>query len=197
VAKINKGSKEVRVNERIRVSQVRVIDENGQMVGVLGTRDAILQARERGFDLVEVSPGAVPPVCRIMDYGKYKYEISKKAKKAKRKQHVMQLKEIKMRPGIESHDYDFKMKNARRFLEEHNKVKFSLIFRGREVTHLDIGMNLMKRVSAELAELANIESGPRREGMNVMMVVGPKPGLIKKTTEEESDEVMEEGDVKS
>jgi translation initiation factor IF-3 len=196
VGKINKGSKEVRVNERIRVSQVRVVDENGQMVGVLSTRDAIEQARGRGFDLVEVSPAAVPPVCRVMDYGKYKYELSKKAKKAKRKQHVVHLKEIKMRPGIESHDYNFKMNHARRFLEEHDKVKFSLIFRGREVTHLDIGMALFDRVARDLAEIANIESGPRREGMNVIMVLGPKPGLIKKP-EDDSEEIAEEEDVTS
>jgi translation initiation factor IF-3 len=196
VGKINKGSKEVRINERIRVSQVRVVDENGQMVGVLSTRDAIEQARGRGFDLVEVSPAAVPPVCRIMDYGKYKYELSKKAKKAKRKQHVVHLKEIKMRPGIEAHDYNFKMNHARRFLEERDKIKFSLIFRGREVTHLDIGMALFDRVARDLAEIANIESGPRKEGMNVIMVLGPKPGLIKKP-EEDSEEVAEEEDVTS
>lgn len=196
MGKINKGSKEVRINERIRVSQVRVVDENGQMVGVLSTRDAIEQARGRGFDLVEVSPAAVPPVCRIMDYGKYKYELSKKAKKAKRKQHVVHLKEIKMRPGIEAHDYNFKMNHARRFLEERDKIKFSLIFRGREVTHLDIGMALFDRVARDLAEIANIESGPRKEGMNVIMVLGPKPGLIKKP-EDDSEEVAEEEDVTS
>ena len=196
MGEINKGSKEVRINERIRVSQVRVVDENGQMVGVISTRDAIEKARERGLDLVEVSPAAVPPVCRIMDYGKYKYELSKKAKKAKRKQHVMHLKEIKMRPGIESHDYNFKMAHARRFLEELNKVKFSLIFRGREVTHLDIGMALFDRVAHDLAEIATIESGPRKEGMTIIMVVCPKPGLTKKS-EDDSDVVTEEQDVTS
>jgi translation initiation factor IF-3 len=196
VGEINKGSKEVRINERIRVSQVRVVDENGLMVGVIGTRDAIERARERGLDLVEVSPAAVPPVCRIMDYGKYKYELSKKAKKAKRKQHVMHLKEVKMRPGIEAHDYNFKMNHARRFLEEYNKVKFSLIFRGREVTHLDIGMALFDRVAHDLAEMATIESGPRKEGMSIIMVLCPKPGLTKKS-EDDSEAVTEEQDVTS
>ena len=196
MGKITKGSKDVRINERIRVPQVRVVDENGQMVGVISTREAIEKARETGCDLVEVSPGAVPPVCRIMDYGKYKYELSKKAKKAKRKQHVVQLKEIKMRPGIEAHDYGFKMNNARRFLESYNKVKFSLIFRGREVTHLDIGMGILRRVSHDLADIATIESGPRREGMTVMLVVCPKPGIAKKASEP-TEEVMEEGDVTS
>lgn len=196
MAKIIKGSKEVRVNERIRVPQVRVVDENGRMLGVMSTREAVEKAREKGFDLVEVSPGAVPPVCRVMDYGKYKYEQSKKAKRAKRKQHVMHIKEIKIRPGIEAHDYSFKVNNARRFLESHNKVKFCLIFRGREVTHLDIGMNLLARVSQDLAEVSAVESPPKKEGMSVMMVLCPKPGIIKKTSDE-TDEVMEEGDVTS
>lgn len=193
MGEIIKGSKEVRVNERIRVPQVRVVDENGQMMGVMSTREAVERAREKGFDLVEVSPGAVPPVCRVMDYGKFKYEQSKKAKKAKRKQHVTHLKEIKMRPGIEAHDYTFKMTNARKFLEAHDKVKFSLIFRGREVTHLDIGMNLLGRVAHDLADIATIESPPKKEGMSVMMVLCPKPGLVKKTTREDV-EVMEEAD---
>jgi translation initiation factor IF-3 len=196
VGKIIKGSKEVRVNERIRVPQVRVVDEKGQMVGVMSTREAVETARERGFDLVEVSPGAVPPVCRVMDYGKYKYEQSKKAKKAKRKQHVVHVKEIKMRPGIEAHDYAFKMSHARRFLEDHDKVKFSLIFRGREVTHLDIGMALLSRVSQELTDIATVEAPPKREGMNVMMVLSPRPGITKKTTEGD-EELTEEGDVTS
>ena len=196
MGKIIKGSKEVRINERIRVPQVRVVDENGQMMGVMSTRDAVEKAREKGFDLVEVSAGAVPPVCRVMDYGKYKYELSKKAKRAKRKQHVMHMKEIKMRPGIEAHDYGFKMNNARRFLEDYNKVKFCLIFRGREVTHLDIGMNLLGRVAHDLADIATVESPPKKEGMAVMMVVCPRPGITKRTSDE-TEEVTEEGDVTS
>jgi translation initiation factor IF-3 len=196
VGKIIKGSKEVRINERIRVPQVRVVDENGQMMGVMSTRDAVEKAREKGFDLVEVSAGAVPPVCRVMDYGKYKYELSKKAKRAKRKQHVMHMKEIKMRPGIEAHDYGFKMNNARRFLEDYNKVKFCLIFRGREVTHLDIGMNLLGRVAHDLADISTVESPPKKEGMAVMMVVCPRPGITKRTSDE-TEEVTEEGDVTS
>jgi translation initiation factor IF-3 len=144
------------------------------MVGVKSTREALDMAQERGFDLVEVSPSATPPVCRIMDYGKYKYEQSKKAKRAKKKQHIMHVKEIKMRPKIEPHDYGFKMNHARRFLESNNKVKFSLIFRGREVTHPDIGLNILKRVAEELAEIATVEVGPKREGMTMMMVVCPK-----------------------
>jgi len=194
VAKIIKGSKEVRVNERIRVPQVRVVDENGQMLGVMSTREAVEKARAKGFDLVEVSPGAVPPVCRVMDYGKFKYEQSKKAKRAKRKQHVMHIKEIKIRPGIEAHDYGFKVNNARRFLESHNKVKFCLIFRGREVTHLDIGMNLLAKVSQDLTDVSTVEAPPKKEGMSVMMVLCPKPGMIIKKTSDETDEVTEEED---
>jgi translation initiation factor IF-3 len=170
-----------------------VVDENGQVMGVMSTREAVERAREKGFDLVEVSPGAVPPVCRVMDYGKFKYEQSKKAKKAKRKQHVVHLKEIKMRPGIEAHDYGFKINNARKFFETHNKVKFSLIFRGREVTHLDIGMNLLGRVAHDLADVSTIEAPPKKEGMSILMVLCPKPGIVKKPSHE-AEEVTEGAD---
>jgi translation initiation factor IF-3 len=193
VTKIAKAVRTVRVNERIRVPQIRLIDENGDMVGVTTTREALETARERGFDLVEVSPGATPPVCRIMDYGKYKYEQSKKAKKAKKKQHIMHVKEIKMRPKIEAHDYGFKMNHARKFLEQNNKVKFSLIFRGREVTHPDIGLRILQNVGKELSEIATVEAGPTKEGMTMMMVMCPKPGAVKKDTETKA-EVTEEGD---
>jgi translation initiation factor IF-3 len=198
VAKIAKALRSVRVNERIRVSQVRLVDEEGNMLGIKSTKEALEIARERGFDLVEVSPGASPPVCRIMDYGKYKYEQSKKAKRAKKKQHMMQVKEIKMRPKIESHDYGFKMNHARRFLEHNNKVKFSLIFRGREVTHPDIGLRILKQVAEDLSEMATVEAGPKKEGMTMMMVLCPKPPPKKpaeKQTEvtEESNATNEEG----
>jgi translation initiation factor IF-3 len=192
VAKIAKATRAVRVNERIRVSQVRLVDENGEMLGVKATKEALEIARDRGFDLVEVSPNASPPVCRIMDYGKYKYEQSKKAKRARKKQHTMQVKEIKMRPKIEAHDYGFKMNHARKFLEHNNKVKFSLIFRGREVTHPDIGLNILKRVAEDLTEMATVEVGPKREGMTIMMVVCPKPG-IGKTEEDDTDDAADQG----
>ena len=185
MTEIAKGLRTVRINERIRVPQIRLIDEDGNMVGITATKEALEIARDRGFDLVEVSPGASPPVCRIMDYGKYKYEQSKKAKRAKKKQHVMHVKEIKMRPKIETHDYGFKMNHARRFLEQNNKVKFSLIFRGREVTHPDIGLNILKRVAGELSEIATVEAGPKREGMTMMMVVCPKPGIVKEPDKKE------------
>lgn len=179
---VSKSTKrEVRINERIRVPQVRLVDETGQMLGVMSSRDALETARGRGYDLVMVSPNANPPVCRIMDYGKYKYEQSKKARKAKKKQHVVHVKEVKMRPGIEQHDYEFKMNHARRFLEHNDKVKFTLIFRGREVTHLDIGQRVMDRVAKDLEEIANVEVKPKREGRALIMIVAPKPGFVKKS----------------
>jgi translation initiation factor IF-3 len=195
VAKIAKALRSVRVNERIRVSQVRLVDEEGNMLGIKSTKEALEIARDRGFDLVEVSPGASPPVCRIMDYGKYKYEQSKKAKRAKKKQHIMHVKEIKMRPKIESHDYGFKMNHARRFLEHNNKVKFSLIFRGREVTHPDIGLRILKQVAEDLSELATVEAGPKKEGMTMMMVLCPK--IPAKKPAEKEMQVTEKSNAKN
>jgi len=171
---------------------VRLVDETGQVLGVMSTRDALETARDRGYDLVMVSPNASPPVCRIMDYGKYKYEQSKKARKAKKKQHVVHVKEVKMRPGIEQHDYEFKMNHARRFLEHNDKVKFSLIFRGREVTHLDIGQRVMERVAKDLEEIANVEVRPKREGHALIMIVAPKPGFVKKPGEKAKEAGGEE-----
>jgi translation initiation factor IF-3 len=189
---VSKRRDDVRINERIRVPQVRLVDEAGQMLGVMSTRDALEKALEKGFDLVVVSPNASPPVCRIMDYGKYKYEQSKKARKAKKKQHIVHVKEVKMRPGIEQHDYVFKMNHARRFLEHNDKVKFSLIFRGREVTHLDIGQRVMERVVKDLEEIVNVEVGPKREGRTLIMIVAPKPGFVKKQGDGEKDSGEEE-----
>ncbi len=189
---VSKRKDDVRINERIRVPQVRLVDEAGQMLGVLSTRDALEKAMQRGFDLVMVSPNASPPVCRIMDYGKFKYEQSKKARKAKKKQHVVHVKEVKMRPGIEQHDYEFKMNHARRFLEHNDKVKFSLIFRGREVTHLDIGQRVMERVAKDLEPIANVEVRPKREGHALIMIVAPKPGFVKKPESEAKDSGEEE-----
>ena len=170
------------------------------MIGVTSTREALEMARERGFDLVEVSPNAKPPVCRIMDYGKYKYEQSKKAKRAKKKQHVMHVKEIKMRPKIEPHDYSFKMNHARRFLEHGNKVKFSLLFRGREVTHPDIGLKILNRVAEELSDIATVEAAPKRERMSMIMVLCPRQTGkrdTEKSATEKSEKVTEGGDGKN
>jgi len=163
------------VNERIRVPQVRVIGDDGQQIGVLTVREALDMARSRNLDLVEVSPTARPPVCRIMDYGKFKYEQNLRARKAKKKQHQTQLKEIKMRPKIDDHDYDFKMRHARDFLGERDKVKFTITFRGREMAHMEIGHRLVQRILADLTDIALVEANPRTEGRSITTVVMPKP----------------------
>lgn len=167
---------EVRVNERIRVPQVRVIGDDGEQVGVLATREALALAQSKGLDLVEVSPTARPPVCRIMDYGKFKYEQNRRARKAKKKQHQTQLKEIKMRPKIEEHDYMFKVNHAREFLEERDKVKVTVTFRGREIAHQDLGHKLIQKVIAALGEVALVETPPRSEGRTLFTVLMPRPG---------------------
>ena len=157
----------------IRVPQVRVVDNEGNQLGVMATRDALAAAEEAGLDLVEVAPTAAPPVCRIMDYGKYKYQLSKKAKEAKKKQAVVLVKEMKMRGKTEEHDFQFKLRNIRKFLAEGNKVKVSIIFRGREITHTELGMGMLKRVAEELKDAATVESSPRLEGRNMSMMIAP------------------------
>lgn len=167
--------REVRVNERIRIPQVRVIGSDGQQIGVMSTRDAMTMAREQDLDLVEVSPDANPPVCRIMDFGKFKYEQSKRARKAKKKQHVMHVKEVKLRLKIEDHDYQFKVNNAKKFLDGRDKVKFTVTFRGRELDRMQIGNKLLERVIADIEPYGQVESPPRKEGRTLVMVVVPKP----------------------
>ena len=164
-----------RVNRRIRIPQVRVIGDEGAQVGVMPTSEALALAEERGLDLVEVSPKARPPVCKIMDYGKYMYQLSKRAKEAKKHQHVTQLKEVKMRPKIEPHDYDFKMRHAREFLAAGDKVKCTVIFRGRELAHKELGRRIMERLIEDLSEDANVEVSIRSEGRSMTMVLAPKP----------------------
>jgi len=165
---------EVRVNERIRVPQVRVIGDDGTQIGVLAVREALTLAQSKGLDLVEVSPTARPPVCRIMDYGKFKYEQNRRARKAKKKQHQMQLKEVKMRPKIEEHDYNFKTEHARQFLQGRDKVKLTVTFRGREIAHQEIGHRLIQKVIAALADISMVESPPRSEGRTLTAVLMPK-----------------------
>ena len=165
----------MRINERIRVPQVRVIGDDGSQIGVVTTREALAMAQAKSLDLVEVSPTARPPVCRIMDYGKYKYEQNRRARKAKKNQHVMHLKEVKMRPKIEEHDYGFKMDHARAFLADRDKVKFTITFRGREMAHQEIGHRLVQRIIADLVEIATVEQHARSEGRMLTMVVMPKP----------------------
>ncbi|MCZ6748479.1 MAG: translation initiation factor IF-3 [SAR324 cluster bacterium] len=162
-----------RVNRQIRISPVRVITETGEQLGVLPIEEALAAADERGLDLVEVSPKARPPVVKIMDYGKFKFEEAKAAKAAKKKQHVIQLKEVKFRPGIDDHDFDFKTRHAREFLGDGNKVKVTMMFRGRQLAHVDIGRAVLDRVAETLADVGKIEMMPKLEGRNMTMVIGP------------------------
>lgn len=153
---------------------MRVIGANGEPLGVIPVSEALALAEQQQLDLVEVSPTAVPPVCRIMDYGKFKYQQSKKLQEAKKKQVHVQLKEVKLRPKTDEHDLQFKIKHVRRFLEEGNKAKVTLVFRGREITHMDIGRALIDRFAAEIQDIAVIENQPRVEGRNLYMIVAPK-----------------------
>jgi len=141
----------IRVNDRIRIPQVRVIDDEGNQLGIMSNTEALSLAQEKGMDLVEISPTARPPVCKIMDYGKFKYEESKQARKARRNQHVMQIKEVKLRPKIDDHDYDFKVNHAREFLSHRDKVKFTVTFRGREMVHMELGRRILDDVVKDLA----------------------------------------------
>lgn len=166
-------SKELRVNEGIRAREVRLIDDRGEQKGVMHPKEALQQAYERGLDLVEVAPGAKPPVCRIMDYGKYKYEQSKKEREAKKNQKVISVKEVKLRPNIEDHDFYTKVRNAARFLDEGNKVKVTIMFRGREITHAQNGRELCERVAEEVADIAKVEKAPKVEGRNMTMMLVP------------------------
>ena len=162
-----------RVNQQIRISPVRVIDPEGEQIGILPIEQALDAAAQQGLDLVEVAPLARPPVCRIMDYGKFKYEEQRKARDARKKQHQVQLKEVKMRPGIEDHDFDFKTRHARRFLEEGNKVKVTMMFRGRQMAHPEIGREVMDRVIKEIADVGKVESPPAMEARSMTMVLAP------------------------
>jgi translation initiation factor IF-3 len=164
---------EYRVNDQIEVAQVRLVDEEGNMVGVVGIGEALRRADEAGLDLVEISPGAVPPVCKILDLGKFKYESQKKANAARKKQRVIEVKEIKMRPSIDPNDYNIKMKKVQNFLEEGDKVKLTMRFRGREMAHQDLALKLLERVRDDVGTLAKIEQMPRMEGRQMVMVMAP------------------------
>lgn len=151
-----------------------MIGDDGSQVGILTTREALALAQSKGLDLVEVAATSRPPVCRIMDYGKFKYEQNLRARKAKKNQHQMQLKEVKMRPKIEDHDYNFKMRHARTFLEERDKVKFTVTFRGREMAHQELGYKIIDQIMNDLADVATVETPPRTEGRTLSMVMTPK-----------------------
>lgn len=164
---------EHRINERIRVPQVRLIDEKGTQVGVVPTFEALSMARERGLDLMEVSPNAQPPVCKICDYGKFKYEKKKQEHKAKKKQTVIKVKEIQLRPQTEEHDLEYKFRNVRTFLEEGDKAKISIMFRGREITYVDQGFKMMKQLIELVKDIALVEAPPKLEGKKLIMVLAP------------------------
>lgn len=162
-----------RVNEKISSPKVRLVDENGEMIGVLSHKDALERAYKAGLDLVEVSPNADPPVCKILDYGKYKFEEQKKRAEIRKKQKVIEIKEIQLRPGIDKHDFDVKMRSARKFIEEGDKLKVTLRFRGRELSHQELGMDVLNRVKDVLQDIAKVEQYPKLEGKRVIMVMGP------------------------
>ena len=163
-----------RVNHQINVPNVRLVREDGSMVGVVTTREAISMAADAGLDLVEVSPNAEPPVCKILDLGKFKYEEQKRKNEARKKQKVIEVKEVKLRPGIDDHDYDVKMRAMKGFIGEGDKVKVTMRFRGRELAHQDLGMNVLMRVKTDLDELAKVEQFPKMEGKQMTMVMSPK-----------------------
>ncbi len=163
-----------RINGAIRAPKVRCIDPEGEQLGVLDTQDAIRKAEDVGLDLVEVQPNADPPVCKILDYGKYKYEAQKRANEARKKQKIIEVKEIKLRPNIDEHDYQVKMRNVQKFLTAGDKVKVTLRFRGREMAHQELGANVLTRVREETDEFAKVEAMPKMEGRQMIMVLAPK-----------------------
>ena len=162
-----------RTNEKIRATQVRVINSDGKNLGTLSTQEAINIAKQKGLDLIEISPKANPPVCKIIDIGKYKYDLQKKANKAKKKQKTINLKEIKLRPVTEIHDYNFKIKNAQKFLSKGDKVKFTVLFKGREMQHTHLGHKLMQRIINDTNDLGKVEVQPKFEGRQIIMIVQP------------------------
>ena len=163
-----------RINDRIRSPEIRLIGADGENVGVVTPARAMQMAEEAGLDLVEISPNAEPPVCKIMDFGKYKYETQKREAEARKKQHIIEIKEIKFRPGTDTNDYDVKMRSVLKFLSEGDKVKITLRFRGREMAHQQLGVELLNRVSADVVEAGKIESMPRLEGRQMVMMISPK-----------------------
>jgi translation initiation factor IF-3 len=163
-----------RINEEIGVLRLRLVDERGEMVGIVQRNEALAMAADAGLDLVEIAPNADPPVCKILDFGKYKYEEQKKKNEARKKQKVIEVKEIKLRPSIDDHDYDVKKKSMFKFIDEGDKVKVTMRFRGRELAHQDLGMNVLMRVRDDLDEIAKVEQFPRMEGRQMTMVLSPK-----------------------
>jgi translation initiation factor IF-3 len=183
---------QVRVNHRIRVPEVRVVLDDGTMLGVMTTQDALRAASERGLDLVEVNPKSVPPVCKILDFGKYKYEEKKKASEAKRKQTVIELKEIKLRPKTDDHDLETKLRAARRFVESGNKVKFTVRFRGREITHPERAQLPLEWLVKNTEDLCNVEQRPTMEGRAMSLIIVPKPQVMQRLASQRAQKVHDD-----
>ena len=162
-----------KANERIKALDVQVIGSEGNNLGVMQLKQAIQIAKDEGLDLIEISPNANPPVCKIMDMGKYKYDLQKKANQAKKKQKIVSLKEIKLRPGTEIHDYNFKIKNAKKFISKGDKVKFTVKFKGREMQHVELGKDLMKRIIEDTKDIGKVETHPKFEGRQMIMIIQP------------------------
>ena len=162
-----------RINERIRGSEIRLIGADGENVGLISPEKALVMAEEAGLDLVEISPNAVPPVCKIMDFGKFKYEQQKKEAEARKKQKVIEIKEIKFRPGTDTHDYEVKMRSVVKFLEGGDKVKITLRFRGREMAHMELGRQLLEQIAEDIKDVGKIENMPKLEGRQMVMMIGP------------------------
>ena len=181
----------LRINEEIRIREVRVTSATGEQLGIMPTREALRMAEEQHLDLVEVAPKAKPPVCRIMDFGKYRYEQQKREKEAKKKQKIINIKEVKLRPNIEQHDFDVKLKNALRFVEEGNKVKVTIVFRGRELSHPELGKEVLGRVAERLGDSVSIERNAKLEGKNMTMIVAPK--VQKASKSKKSNKTQSEG----
>jgi translation initiation factor IF-3 len=171
---IGKKTDDVNVNESIRAKSIRLIAADGSQLGIMSLREALDAAKLDGLDLVEVAPNADPPVCRVMDYGKFKYQASKKAAESKKKSKAIQLKEIRLRPNTEEHDLEFKMKNVKKFLEKRDRVKVTVLFRGREMSHQDVGYTLLRKMAEDVGEVGTVEQPPTREGWRLTMVLVPK-----------------------
>lgn len=184
-------SKDLRVNDEIRAREVRVIDKEGQQAGIMSVRDALRMAAESGLDLVEISPTAKPPVCRVMDFGRFKYEQSKRDKEARKKQRVIHIKEVKMRPTIEDHDFEVWVRRTEKFLEEGDKIKGIITFRGREIVHADLGRKVLDRLAERVAELAVIERPAKVEGRNMIMILNPKPEVVARAEQRAAKEAKE------
>ena len=185
----------LRINEEIRIREVRVTGAAGEQLGIMPTIEALRMAEEQHLDLVEVAPNARPPVCRIMDFGKFRYEQQKREKEAKKKQKTISIKEVKLRPNIDEHDFNVKLKNALRFVEEGNKVKVTIMFRGRELSHPELGRVVLDRVSERMGDLVSIERGAKLEGKNMTMILSPKaqkPAKVSKPAKQEDNGVNDD-----